>query len=109
MHFQTWQDKAGNATPLTDTDPITGATVTFMDLTSNQPSTLQANLIMPEPCEFLSPNLPRCAIIRPTGPEQFNAGNAMEGFIKSGLFIGQADEFTKLLLDMAAEADAAHR
>jgi len=33
----------------------------------------------------------------------------MEGFIKSGLFIGQADEFTKLLLDMAAEADAAHR
>ena len=79
------------------------------DLTSNQDSTLQANLIMPEPCEFISPNLPRCAVIRPTGLEQFNAGNAMEGFIKSGLFIGQPDEFTKLLLDMASEADAAHR
>src|SRR3984885_15376645 len=25
MHFQTWQDKAGNATPLTDVDPVTGA------------------------------------------------------------------------------------
>src|ERR1700730_13677941 len=24
MHFQTWQDKAGNATPLKDTDPVTG-------------------------------------------------------------------------------------
>jgi uncharacterized membrane protein YeaQ/YmgE (transglycosylase-associated protein family) len=27
MHFQTWQDKAGNAKPVTDTDPITGSTV----------------------------------------------------------------------------------
>ncbi len=25
MHFQTWQDKAGNATPLTDIDPVTGS------------------------------------------------------------------------------------
>jgi hypothetical protein len=109
MHFQTWQDKAGNATPVTDTDPITGATVIFMDLRSNQPETLQANLIMPEPCEFISPQLPPCAIIRPTGPEGINAGNAIEGFIKSGLFIGQPDEFTKLLLDLAAAADRAHR
>ena len=58
MHFQTWQDKAGNATPLTDFDPINHSTVTFKDLTTGQPETLQANLIMPEPCEFISPNLP---------------------------------------------------
>ena len=70
MHFQTWQDKAGNATPLTDFDPINNSTVTFKDFTTGQPETLQANLIMPEPCEFISPNLPPCAIIRPTGPGQ---------------------------------------
>ena len=73
MHFQTWQDKAGNATPLTDFDPINHSTVTFIDLTTGQPETLQANLIMPEPCEFISPNLPACAIIRPTGPGQLDA------------------------------------
>src|SRR6266849_1090985 len=34
MHFQTWQDKAGNAPPLTATDPMTGVSVTFPDLNS---------------------------------------------------------------------------
>src|SRR5258707_7298204 len=47
MHFQTWQDKAGNATPLTDFDPINKSTVTFVDPTSRQPETVQGNLIMP--------------------------------------------------------------
>jgi hypothetical protein len=42
MHFQTWQDKAGNALPLTDVDPITNSSVTFVDLTSGQPETLVA-------------------------------------------------------------------
>jgi len=48
MHFQVWHDKAGNATPLSDNG------TTFVDLTKNQPETLQANLIMPEPCDFIS-------------------------------------------------------
>jgi hypothetical protein len=109
MHFQTWHDKAGNATPLTDTDPITGATVTFTDLTANQPETLQANLIMPEPCEFISPDLPACAIIRPTGPGQIDAVGGIRGFISDGLFLGQSDEFTDLLLRLADAADQAQR
>jgi hypothetical protein len=109
MHFQTWQDKAGNATPLTDVDPITGATVTFTDLTSNQPDTLQANLLMPEPCEFISPNLPACAVIRPTDPAQNGAVAAIRGFISDGLFLGQPDGFTNMLLEMATAADQAHR
>ncbi len=110
MHFQTWQDKAGNATPLTDVaDPVTGVKVSFPDLRNGQPETLQANLIMPEPCAFISPNLPPCSIIRPTGPEQVDAVNAAQGFIKDGLFIGHSDEFTDLLLDMAEAADQAHR
>src|SRR5467141_1729402 len=58
MHFQTWQDKAGNATPLTDVDPVTGSSVTFLDLTANQPQSLQANLIMPEPTPFLRRSFP---------------------------------------------------
>src|SRR5256714_8019861 len=68
MHFQTWQDKAGNAPPLTAVDPMTGVSVTFPDL--NSPpfggEDFQTNLIMPEPCPFLSRNLPVCSIIRPT-------------------------------------------
>jgi len=35
MHFQTWQDKAGNATPLTFTDPVLNTAVTFTDLRNN--------------------------------------------------------------------------
>src|SRR6266550_3926482 len=56
MHFQTWSDKAGNAPPLTAVDPVTGVSVTFPDL--NSPpfggEDFQTNLIMPEPCPFLS-------------------------------------------------------
>jgi hypothetical protein len=56
MHFQTWADKAGNAPPLTAVDPVTGVSVTFPDL--NSPpfggEDFQTNLIMPEPCPFLS-------------------------------------------------------
>src|SRR5947208_5182501 len=109
MHFQTWQDKAGNATPLTDFDPINHSTVTFKDLTTGQPETLQANLIMPEPCEFISPNLPPCAIIRPTGPGQLDARGAINSFIEDGLFRGQSSQFMQLITSLARTADAAER
>jgi hypothetical protein len=109
MHFQTWQDKAGNATPLTDFDPVNNSTVTFDDLTTNQPETLQSNLIMPEPCEFISPSLPPCAIIRPTGPGQLDAKGAIQSFIDDGLFIGQSPDFLHLIRSLAAEADEAKR
>jgi Ferritin-like domain len=109
MHFQTWQDKAGNATPLTDFDPINNSTVTFNDLTTGQPETLQANLIMPEPCEFISPNLPPCAIIRPSGPGQLDARGAINSFIEDGLFQGQSAQFLQLINSLARAADAAQR
>jgi Ferritin-like domain len=109
MHFQTWQDKAGNATPLTDFDPINNSRVTFKDLTTGQPETLQANLIMPEPCEFISPNLPPCAIIRPTGPGQLDARGAINSFIEDGLFRGQSSQFMQLITSLARAADAAER
>jgi Ferritin-like domain len=109
MHFQTWQDKAGNATPLTDFDPINHSRVTFIVLTTGQPETLQANLIMPEPCEFISRNLPACAIIRPTGPGQLDAVGAINSFIADGLFRGQSQAFFQLIDSLARAADAADR
>jgi hypothetical protein len=109
MHFQTWQDKAGNATPLTDFDPINNSSVTFNDLTTNQPETLQSNLIMPEPCEFISPKLPACAIIRPSGPGQLDATGVINSFIADGLFKGQPPQFLQLINSLAAAADAAER
>jgi hypothetical protein len=107
MHFQTWQDKAGNATPLTDTDPITGSVVTFVDLATNQPQSLQGNLIMPEPCPFLSSSLPICSIVRPT-ETQGAATGAMNFLTAMNLFAGQSGQFFELLAQMATDADAAN-
>jgi hypothetical protein len=106
MHFQVWHDKAGNAVPLTDNQ--LGGSLTFPDLVNNQPESLQANLIMPEPCDFIR-GLPECAIIRPTGAGQLDALGAINGFIADGLFIGQSNEFVQLILELAHEADQAER
>jgi len=121
MHFQTWQDKAGNALPISDTDNGpggTGATVTFSTLSAAQGETnpeslngdtLQANLIMPEPTHFLDPNLGPVSIIRPTSTKLNGAVAAVQGFVDVGLFIGQPKLFTNLLFDLANEADQASR
>jgi hypothetical protein len=110
MHFQTWADKAGNAPPLTAVDPVTGVSVTFPDL--NSPpfggETFQKNLIMPEPCPFLSRKLPPCSIIRPTETRGI-AGNVVSFLTAMGLFIGQPPAFFRLLHKLANEADAARR
>lgn len=110
MHFQTWSDKAGNAPPLTATDPVTGVSVTFPDL--NSPpfggETFQTNLIMPEPCPFLSRKLPRCSIIRPT-ETRGAAMNVVQFLTAMGLFIGQSPQFFEVLNDLAADADRARR
>ena len=109
MHFQTWQDKAGNATPLTFTDPVNKSTVTFQDLTQNQPEDLQANLIMPEPCDFLNTNLGQVSIIRPTSTKFGGAIATAKSFLDDGLFIGQSQAFINKFFELAAEADAARR
>jgi hypothetical protein len=109
MHFQTWQDKAGNATPLTDFDPVNNSSVTFTDLTTNQPETLQANLITPEPCKFIRSGLPACSIIRPTGLGQLDATGVINSFIADGLFRGQPPQFLQLINSLASAADAAQR
>jgi len=109
MHFQTWQDKAGNATPLTVSDPVNNSTVTFNDLHGSTAEHLQANLIMPEPTPFLQQHgLPICSIIRPTQTMGAAMGAVM-ALKNDGLFMGQTQEFLNLLLDLANDADAAVR
>jgi hypothetical protein len=112
-HFQTWHDKAGNAVngsilpaPLIDPkDP----TVVFPNLNTSPGGPLfQTNLIMPEPCQFLSPKFPRCSIVRPTETKGAALG-AAKALTADGLFIGQSKEFFELVLDLAMNADEAKR
>jgi len=104
-HFQTWHDKAGNAPALTDP---TNPQLVFPDL--NAPPAggedFQTNLIMPEPCPFLSRKFPVCSIIRPTQTKGAAMG-AAKALTADGLFIGQSPMFFELLQDLAAEADNA--
>jgi len=106
MHFQTWQDKAGNAPPLTD--PTTG--LSFPDL--NSPpfggEDFQTNLIMPEPTVFLDRKFPVVSIVRPT--ETMGAAEGAVKFLTAmGLFRGQSAGFFAMLNGLAAAADSAQR
>jgi hypothetical protein len=126
MHFQTWQDKAGNALPISDTDKgfpgSTGATATFSILANAQGETnpeslngdtLQANLIMPEPTHFLTSDgrtFPPVAIIRPTSTRNGGAVASFNSFVTDGLFIGQKNQqFFKVMRELAEDADEAKR
>lgn len=127
MHFQTWQDKAGNANAgnpdLTVFDPVNGSTVTFTDLqvaqgesaneTDNAGNVLQANLIMPEPTHFLDEKFGPVAIIRPTTTKLNGAVAAVQGFVDDNLFLdpktGQNTGIVAALIQLAEEADEARR
>jgi hypothetical protein len=124
MHFQTWQDKAGNATPLTDVfDNVNNSSLTFTDLhvglgespneTDNQGKVLQANLIMPEPTHFLNPKFGPVAIIRPTSTANGGAMAAVQSFVDDGLFLdpatGSNTGIVAVLRRLAEEADEARR
>src|SRR6202044_323783 len=88
-HFLEWVDFAGNSVqppvaPLTD--PDTG--LVFPDFNATGNPLLQTNLIFPVPCEFISPALPHCAVIRPTNPAGIALG-VVNFLTDMGLFIGQ--------------------
>ena len=115
MHFQTWHEKAGKVRPMTD--PTTG--LSFPDLNSGiDPNTgargsavrqmFQTNLIMPEPCPFISTSLPACSVIRPTTTTGAATG-ALKFLTAMGLFIGQSQDFFSYLTELASAADAAQR
>jgi hypothetical protein len=109
MHFQTWQDKAGNAlqpplAPLTDPKnpqlffPNINVTPGGEDFGTN--------LIMPEPTFFLSNKFHHISVLRPTETEGA-AMAAVQSFVTDGLFKGQVPAFTEMLKDLAHDADAA--
>src|SRR5580700_10783152 len=115
MHFQTWHEKAGNAPPLVDptnnltfpnlndgVDPNTGASSAAVR------EMFQTNLIMPEPCPFISLSLPACSVVRPTKTAGAAVG-ALNFLTAMGLFIGQSNSFFSYMTGLAQAADAAQR
>jgi hypothetical protein len=111
-HFGLWHDKMGNAVsqPLAGViDPETG--LKFPDL--NAPpfggEEFQTNLILPEPCEFISPNLPLCSMIRPSLTQFGGAVATIKSFTADHLFDGQSPEFFETVMALAMAADAAER
>jgi len=118
MHFQTWHDKAGNATNITDGD------LSFPNLNSgvdpnpngasvNPADDFQTNLIMPEPTLFLNAKLGPVSIIRPTSTAQGGAVASVVSFVDDGLFLDPATNkntgIVDALMRLAEEADEARR
>jgi Ferritin-like domain len=124
-HFSLWHDKMGNAVaqPLAPlSDPVTGLSFPDFNNAANQHNAqlsapdqkagsqmFQTNLIQPEPCEFLSPDLPACSIIRPTLSPNGGPMATVQAFIADRLFFGQNPQFLEQLMDLASEAEAARR
>jgi hypothetical protein len=118
MHFQTWHDKAGNATNITDgnlkfpvldgsNDPNNGATG------PDVADSFQKNLIMPEPTFFLSQHLGPVSIIRPTSIQQGGAVASVVSFAEDGLFFDPSTNkntgIVAVLMRLAEEADEVRR
>jgi hypothetical protein len=109
-HFGLWHDKAGNAVsqPLAGViDPVTG--LTFPDLNALNSELDQTNLILPEPCEFISKSLPQCSVIRPTSTQNGGAVATIKSFTDDLLFQGQSKSFLTLVNRLAVEADSVRR
>jgi len=113
-HFLEWVDFAGNGVqqPVAPfTDSISG--LTFPDFFNDPPlkpaNLVQPSLIFPVPCEFISANLPHCAVIRPSDDRFAGAQAAVTALTNDGLFTGQSTKFFQTLKELAEEADAAHR
>jgi hypothetical protein len=108
-HFLEWVDFAGNGCQ-TPVAPVTDNGVTFPNLFAN-PGTpeFQPNLIFPVPAEFISPNLPLCATIRPLTDKFAGPKAAVASLTGSGLFTGQSNGFFATLEILADQAEAASR
>jgi hypothetical protein len=68
----------------------------------------QTNLIMPEPCPFISTSLPVCSVVRPTNTTGVAMG-AVKFLTGMGLFTGQSEAFFTFLNNLAEAADGAQR
>jgi len=113
-HFLEWVDFSGNAVqgPPFSFDnapnPVDDKGLTFpnFNVTPGTPQ-FQTNLIFPIPCEFISPKLPKCAVIRPTSDKFAGAKAAVQALTNDNLFDGQSNSFFQTLQQLAEEADEA--
>ena len=117
QHFQTWQDKAGNALEVVDPNsgqllfpqlPLAPPLPNPPDGTDNATPN-DTNQIFPAPCEFISNKLPPCSVIRPISTGQAGAQATINAFTAGGLFLGQSAAFFEFVMTLAREADAARR
>ncbi len=124
-HFSLWHDKMGNAIsqPVAPfSDPVTGLSFPDFNNPSNQHNAnlsgadkaagsqmFQTNLILPEPCAFLRPDLPACSIIRPTLSQNGGPVATIKAFIADNLFANQNPMFLEQLMDLASAAENVQR
>ena len=109
-HFLEWVDFSGNGVqpPVAPfRDAISG--LTFRNFFSPLNPLVQPSLIFPVPCEFISPGLPRCAVIRPSDDRFAGAVATIASFTADGLFVGQQPGFFHVVQQLAEQADAATR
>jgi len=111
-HFLEWVDFSGNGVQQ-PVAPVTDGTLTFPDFFNNPPlqppSLVQPSLIFPVPCEFISPDLPLCAVIRPSDDKFAGAVATIQSFTNDQLFLGQSPRFFQVVNQLARAADAAQR
>src|ERR1700677_2274913 len=109
-HFLEWVDFAGNGVqaPVAPfTDKISN--LKFPNFFNPLNPLIQPSLIFPVPCEFISANLPHCAVIRPSDDRFGGAVATIASFTADGLFVGQSPKFFQTVKQLAEEADAATR
>jgi hypothetical protein len=107
-HFLEWVDFAGNGVQ-TPVAPVSDGNLTFPNFFSPLNPAIQPSLIFPVPCEFIDPNLPHCAVVRPLRDKFGGAVATIASFTADGLFDGQTPEFFKVVNQLAQAADAARR
>jgi len=106
-HFLEWVDFAGNGVQ-PPVAPVSDQGLTFPNFFTRGPL-FQPSLIFPVPCEFISADLPHCAVIRPISDRFGGAVATIASFTSDGLFVGQTPKFFQVVNQLAKEADAATR
>jgi Ferritin-like domain len=97
-HLAIWDDTAGEIPPVDSGDGLVFPSLPPLP-----------TIVFPTPCTFLSPNLPRCAVVRPTSDALSGPMAVVKFLTQSGLFVGQSRGFFTTLTGLATAAEAAKR
>jgi hypothetical protein len=98
IHYAIFRDTLTGVTGFNSGD----GTLVIPDLTEGK---LESNRVMPRPCDFLSLDLPKCSVIRPSSQAKAGAQATATALKLSGLFIGQSPAFFHALAVLAHAAD----